>query len=87
MASDVSSTHTALTISAMQASRVELRLLDAFADGVNGGSHCGRRLVRACRLLKATKRLHVPQDGQDDARPQEVGAVVKVAAKTFDLRQ
>jgi hypothetical protein len=36
---------------------------------------------------KAAESLQVPQDGQDDARPQEVGAVVKVTAETFDLRQ
>jgi hypothetical protein len=37
--------------------------------------------------LKATERLQVPQDGQDDARPQEVAAFIKVAGKVLDLGQ
>ena len=37
--------------------------------------------------MKVTERLQIPQDGQDDARPQEVAAFIKAASKVLDLGQ
>jgi hypothetical protein len=37
--------------------------------------------------LKATERLQVPQDAQDDARPQEVAVFIKAAGEVLDLGQ